>query len=159
MQDFINQLSEMNEIAQHLGIFLIGMIPLLEVFFAATVGAFVGAPFVTVLLVAMIGNWVSVMIIILPFDALFTRLRKRKQEKKGFIHGRAEKARRMYEKYGVPGLAILTPIIAPGHIAAFTSLAAGASKNKVIFWHTISIFIWGVLGIIMGYMLGFTFVR
>lgn len=156
LQDFIVQLSEINSFIQHLGILLVGSIPFLEAFFGAALGAFVGVPLITAALSSMVGNWISVMLVILAFDALLTRSRNRKSKKDGgFIHNRAKKAKEMYNKYGVPGLAILTPLVASGHIAAFTSLAAGANKKRVIFWHTLSIVIWGVIGAAFGYYVGF----
>lgn len=149
MQDYIIQLSEVNSFLQYLGVFVLGAIPFLEAFVGSAVGTFLGVSFI----ISIIGNWISVMLIILPFNALLTKIRNRKSKKDGFIQNRANKARELYEKYGVPGLAILTPLVASGHIAAFASLAAGANKKRVIIWHTLSIVIWGVLGTAFGYFL------
>ena len=156
LQNFIIQLSEINLFIQYIGVLLIGSIPFLEAFFAAALGAFVGIPPITAALSSMVGNWISIMLVILPFSALLMKIRNRKSKKEGgFIQNRAKKAKEMYDKYGVPGLAILTPLVASGHIAAFTSLAAGADKKRVIFWHTLSIVIWGVIGVGFGYFVGF----
>ncbi|CAG9622685.1 small multi-drug export protein [Sutcliffiella rhizosphaerae] len=155
LQDFILYLTEVNTIIKHLGILLIGAVPFLEAFVGAALGAFLGIPLITAAISSMIGNWISIMLIILPFDAILSKVRERKANKEGgFIQNRANKAKEMYNKYGVPGLAILTPLVASGHIAAFTSIAAGANKKKVIFWHTVSIIIWGVLGAAFGHYIG-----
>lgn len=146
MRDLVIQLSEVNLFYQYIGVFFIGATPFLEAFFAVTVGKFIGVPFV----VGIIGNWASIMFIILSFDALLTKISSRKYKKEGFIHNRINKAGELYEKYGVPGVAILTPLVASGHIAVFVSLAAGASKTRVIIWHTVSIVIWGVIGAAFG---------
>jgi hypothetical protein len=36
------------------------------------------------------------------------------------------------------------PIVGANHISAFVSVAAGASKERVIIWQTISIILWGI---------------
>ena len=77
-------------------------------------------------------------------------MRNKKSKKQGFIQRRASKARKWYEKYGVPGLALIAPLVASGHIAAFTSLVAGADKKRVVLWHTISIIVWGIAGASIG---------
>ncbi|WP_227002828.1 small multi-drug export protein [Salicibibacter kimchii] len=114
------------------------------------VGALVGLPIISAALTGMLGNWISVMLIILLFNALLMRFRDRTSKNDGFIQNRVSKSRERYEKYGVPGVAILAPLVASGHIAAFASLAAGADKKRVIVWHTVSIGIWGVLGGLFG---------
>ncbi|GAK08713.1 small multi-drug export protein [Geomicrobium sp. JCM 19038] len=156
LQEFIINLMEMNPLLQHLGIALIGVIPFLEGFFGAFVGSFIGVSAITSALASFVGNWISVMLVILPFNALFTWLRNRNSGKSGgFIQGRAKKAQETYDKYGVPGLAIIAPAVASGHIAAFISLAAGADKKRVIFWHTISILLWVIIGAAFGGFVGF----
>ena len=155
MRDLIIQLSEVNYLYQYIGVFLIGAIPFLEAFLAAAVGKIIGVS----LVFGIIGNWISVMLIILPFDALLTRIRNRKSKEKGFIQNRVTKASELYEKYGVPGGVILTPLVASGHIAAFASLVAGASKERVIIWHTVSIVIWGVIGAVFGNYLRYDIIQ
>ncbi|WP_042430712.1 small multi-drug export protein [Geomicrobium sp. JCM 19039] len=156
VQDFVIQLSEVNGWLVPFAVVAIGFIPFLEAFFAGGVASFTGVPVVVAAIGAIIGNVISVLLIILPFDALFERMRNRKTKKKGgFIRSRFEKAGKMYRQYGVAGLAILTPLYASGHIAAFASLAAGAKKQTVIFWHVVSIVLWGVLGALFGAFVGF----
>ncbi|SDI81324.1 small multi-drug export protein [Natribacillus halophilus] len=156
VQDFLIQLSEMNAFLQYLGVFAIGFIPPLESFGGAAAGATVGMPFISTALISIIGNWISMMLLILPFNALLTKIRNRKSKKDGLIQKGSNKAREQYDKYGVPGVAIISPLVpSSGHIAAFASLSAGASKKRVIVWHTISMVIWGVLGIAFGVYLNY----
>ncbi|MDV2581900.1 small multi-drug export protein [Alkalibacillus haloalkaliphilus] len=143
----------MNELLQSMGIFLLSLIPFVESPGGAAIGTLIGLPILLVLVISMFGNWLSLMMIIVPFNAWLVRFRESKQ--KGFIHRRASKAKERYEKYGVPGVALLAPLIASGHIAAFASLAAGASKRKVVYWHVISIVIWGLIGVGLGAYLKF----
>ncbi|MFE3574423.1 small multi-drug export protein [Lysinibacillus sp. NPDC059133] len=150
IQEFVGQLSELDLLLQYLGVFIISFIPFVESPGAAIVGSLIGIPIIIAVIISMIGNWISIMIVILPFNALLTKIRNRHSKKEGFIHNRAIKARERYDKYGVPGLALIAPLVASAHIAAFTSLAAGANKRRVIFWHSVSIGFWGILGGVLG---------
>ncbi|WP_017185913.1 small multi-drug export protein [Alkalibacillus haloalkaliphilus] len=148
VQNVLNYLSEVNELYQSIGIFLLSLISFVESPGGAAIGTLIGLPIIITLMISILGNWLSLMMIILPFNAWLVRFRASKQ--KGFIHKRANKAKERYEKYGVPGVALLAPLVASGHIAAFASLAAGASKRTVVFWHVISIIIWGLIGAGLG---------
>lgn len=150
VQEFVGQLSELNSLLQYLGVFFISFIPFVESPGGAVVGSLIGIPIILAALVSMIGNWISIMFVVLPFNALLTKIRNRKSAKEGFIQNRVTKARERYDKYGVPGLALIAPLVASAHIAAFTSLAAGANKRRVIFWHTVSIVFWGIFGGVLG---------
>ncbi|MCL1700015.1 small multi-drug export protein [Lysinibacillus sp. Bpr_S20] len=150
VQSLISQLNESNQILQYLGVFLLSFIPFVESPGGAAAGSVIGLSFILSGLIAIGGNWISVMLVIVPFNALLTNMRNRKSERQGFIQRRASKARKLYEKYGVPGLALIAPLVASGHIAAFTSLVAGADKKRVVLWHTISIIVWGVAGASIG---------
>lgn len=155
VQKFVYQLTELNELLQYGGVFLISFIPFVESPGGAIVGTLIGLPVLLALFISMLGNWISIMFVILPFDALLTKIRNRKTPSQGFIHHRAMKARERYDKYGVPGLALIAPLVASAHIAAFTSLVAGASRRSVITWHTISIIVWGFIGGAIGMLLYF----
>lgn len=150
IQDAIVQFSELNLFLQHIGVFLISFIPFIESPGGAIAGSLIGIAIISAALISMLGNWISILLVILPFNALLTKFRKRKSKKEGFIQNRVNKAKERYEKYGLPGLALISPLIASGHIATFASLAAGAQKKKVIFWHTISIIVWGIIGAVIG---------
>lgn len=150
VQDFVVHLSELNSFLQYLGVFFISFIPFVESPGGTAVGSLIGLPIILAGVMSMIGNWISIMFVILPFGALLTKIRNRNSKKEGFIHNRAAKAREWYDKYGVPGLALISPLVASAHIAAFISLAAGTNKRRVILWHTVSIVIWGIFGGALG---------
>lgn len=149
VQEFVGQLSELDLFLQNLGVFFISFIPFIESPGGAIVGSLIGIPIFLAVIISTIGNWISIMFVILPFNALLTKIRNH-HSKKGFIHNRATKARERYDKYGVPGLALIAPLIVSAHIAAFTSLAVGANKRRVIFWHTVSLVFWGIIGGALG---------
>lgn len=151
VQDILSYLNGVNELIQTIGIFILSLIPFVESPGGAAVGVLVGLPVMWALVISVIGNWLSIMAIVIPYNAWLFRYRN--SDQRGFIHRRTSKAKARYEKYGVPGVALLAPLIASGHIAAFGSLAAGASKRTVVFWHVISIIVWGVIGATLGFYL------
>lgn len=150
VQDFVIQLSGLDVLLQYSGVFFISFIPFVEAPGGAVVGSLIGLPVMVAAFISMLGNWISIMLVILPFGALLAMNRNRKSKREGFIHNRAVKAKGWYDQYGVPGLALISPLFASAHIAAFASLAAGANKRKVILWHTVSIVIWGIIGTALG---------
>jgi hypothetical protein len=154
VQDFILQLNELNIFIQYLGIFLLSFIPFVESPGATAAAGLIGLSIFLSALLSIGGNWISIMLIIIPFNAIVKKIQNRKS-KKGFILKRANKARERYEKYGVPGVALIAPIVSSGHIGAFVSIAAGADKKKVVFWHIISIVIWAIVGALLGAFLNY----
>lgn len=85
VQEFVGQLSELNSLLQYLGVFIASLIPFVESPGGAVIGSLIGIPIFAAIIISAIGNWISIMFIILPFNALLTKIRNRKT-KKGFIH-------------------------------------------------------------------------
>jgi hypothetical protein len=56
--------------------------------------------------------------------------------------GRREKFQRAFERYGVPGVSLLGPLLLPTHFTATMLAAAGVSKARVLFWQALAIIGW-----------------
>lgn len=149
VQEIVGYLSELNLLLQYLGTFLISFIPFVESPGGSMIGSLIGIPIILAVIISIFGNWISIMSIIVLFNTLQRKIHNR-DSKKGFVHNRTLKARELYDKYSVPGLALIAPLIASGHIAAFTSLALGVNKKRVVYWHIISIVLWGIIGGALG---------
>lgn len=54
------------------------------------------------------------------------------------------------DKYGVPGVCLLGPLVVASQITAPTLVALGATKGRVYLWMGISILAWGILFGIFG---------
>ncbi len=77
----------------------------------------------------------------------FTRSLFSEREKNNsdhFIIRRFQKAKAYFNKYGVPGIALLGPIIGTNHIGALVCIIAKANKKNIILWQTVSIVIWAI---------------
>jgi len=134
---------EENIFLQLLSIFILSVIPFFESYGAIPLGIIIlGFPGIPVILTAAVGNWVSVMAFIWIISKLRSKVMNNKVTKEP--SKRAIKARKYFEKYGVPGVS-LAGILLAFHISAGIALAAGAKKSYVSLWITISIAVWSIV--------------
>ena len=137
-------------------VFLGAAIPWLEIGLVIPLGIVWGLSPFWVMVVAFVGNMLTVLALIIGFDK-FKDWYNERQEKKGKTNNKkSERAKRIWNKYGLPGLAILGPILIGTHIAAFIGMTLGATKKNTTVWLTISIAVWTLaFGILTS--LGFDF--
>ena len=98
-------------------VFLISMVPLIELRGAIPVGLRLGMPFWTVFLTALIGNLLPVPILILFTRQVFEWLRKKSPLLERFVsrmERKAEAKRELVDRYKFLGLFILVAIPLPG---------------------------------------------
>ncbi|GAB6930786.1 hypothetical protein JCM10914A_47690 [Paenibacillus sp. JCM 10914] len=134
---------EGNLILQLLSIFILSLIPFIESYGAIPLGIIIlGFPAIPVIVTAAVGNWVSVMAFIWIISKLRSKVVNKKTNKEP--SKRAIKAKRYFEKYGVPGVS-LAGILLAFHLSAGIALAAGAKKSYVSLWITISIAVWSIV--------------
>jgi membrane protein DedA with SNARE-associated domain len=141
-EDIVHKIEEINIVYQFVMIFIIGFIPFLEAHVAVPVGVLLKLPIIPTALLGIVANIASVMLVILFTTLIKTKLTK--NHNKSTLKGRLQKAQIYFNRYGVPGLSLMGPIVGANHISAFVSVAAGASKERVIVWQIISIILWGV---------------
>lgn len=146
MEQFLQQLQESNPVLQFIGVMIVAMIPFIEGYVAVPLGIAIGFPAWMTITAAIVGNWISVMVVILASDRFKQWLQRRKtserqQEKQ---NKRLERGQKLFQKYGVPGVSLLGPLLIGDHIAALVCIASGASKRYVIIWQTIAIVVWAV---------------
>ncbi|MEY8351463.1 small multi-drug export protein [Bacillus cereus] len=55
------------------------------------------------------------------------------------------RSRQIWERYGIPGLALLAPILVGTDIAAVLALTFGSNRTHVISWMTVSLAVWTVI--------------
>lgn len=60
-------------------------------------------------------------------------------------HGRGARARRLTERYGLPGVALLGPLVTGIHVAALAALAGGAERRATLVWAAAGVVAWSVL--------------
>lgn len=140
-------------LVEYLLIFIAAATPWLEIALVIPLGIVRGHSPFWVMVVAFLGNMLTVVLLIMMFERVKEYFSKRAKKEKA-KNKRQERAKRIWNKYGLPGLALLGPILIGTHIAAFIGMTLGAKKSWTLIWLTVSIAIWTlVFGIatVMGF--------
>ncbi len=142
---------------EYLLVFLGGAIPWLEIALVVPLGIVSGLSPVGVMIAAFTGNLLTVLFVIFGFEKVKDWLTSRRKKKgKEGESKKTERGKRIWNKYGMPGVALLGPFFIGTHISAFIGLLFGAKKANVTIWMIASIALWTlVLGIATA--LGFNF--
>ncbi|TQO19155.1 hypothetical protein FB472_0694 [Rhodoglobus vestalii] len=127
---------------QWVGVILASAIPFIESYFGSIIGILAGINPVIAILAAIIGNTLSMIIVVLSAHHVRASVTKRQNPKPPTQ--RKERLRKQFDKYGVPGVSLLGQTILPSQITAAAMVSFGASKNSVILWQIISITLWGI---------------
>jgi hypothetical protein len=98
-------------------------------------------PVMTAILSA-IGSILAAIIIIFFGTSLRNWLVRRFQHKAG---GRASRMTHIWNKYGIPGLGILSPLITGSPLGAAIGISFGADPRKLFIWMTIGIVFWSAI--------------
>lgn len=137
-------------------VFLGAAIPWFEIALVIPLGIIWGLSPFWVMLLAFVGNMMTVLALIIGFDRFQIWYNNRQKAKGKTVSKKNERAKRIWNKYGLPGLAMLGPILIGTHIAAFIGMTLGATKKNTTVWLTISIAAWTLaFGILTA--LGFDF--
>lgn len=137
-------------------VFLGAAIPWFEIALVIPLGIVWGLTPFWVMVLAFVGNMLTVVVLIIGFDKFKDWYIKR-QETKGKANSKKnERAKNIWNKYGLPGLALLGPILIGTHIAAFIGMTLGATKKNTTLWLAISIGLWTlVFGLATAFGFGF----
>lgn len=131
--------------------------PWLEVLFVVPAGVVAGLPALPVVVVASVGNIATLVPVVLLGDRIRARWRRRRVgpsgdgegHDDGFREGRLQRARQLLERFGLPGLAVLGPLLTGVHVAGLAALATGADRRRVLWWLSLGVAVWSmVLGVL-----------
>lgn len=158
-----NLLGQVPELLQPLIVALAGAIPFIEGEGGAAIGILGGIPPVVAAIAAMVGNFLTVAVLVLlssgARNAVVNRHREKVLARDGVLVGgsaagtrvdraddrgsaRRAKFQRAYERYGVPGVSLLGPLLLPTHFTATMLAASGVGKARILVWQAIAIFAW-----------------
>ena len=127
---------------QWAGIILVSAIPFVESYFGAVIGVAIGLNPVVAILMAIIGNVISMLAVVYGAGAIRDKATKGKNEEST---PKRQRLKRMFDKFGVPGVSLLGQTLLPSQITSMAMVGFGANRNAVAFWQIISIIGWGVL--------------
>nr|WP_241429028.1 hypothetical protein [Agrococcus sp. ARC_14] len=129
--------------AQWLGIMAISAIPFVESYFGAVIGILVGLHPAVAIVAAIVGNAISMLGFVFAADAARKKVLDRRETLEE-LSPRRQRLKRMFDRFGVPGVSLLGQTLLPSQITSGAMVSFGASRNAVILWQCISIVVWGV---------------
>lgn len=126
-------------------VFILAAVPWIEIAAVIPLAIIRGLQPVLVILLAFVGNLSTIILLIYLFDQIKYFLTSRKKDNGDKKEDkRQERAKRIWNKYGLPGLALLGPVLTGIHIAAFIGLSLGATKTWTLLWTAISLLVWSI---------------
>ncbi|MCA1035208.1 small multi-drug export protein [Bacillus infantis] len=131
---------------QYVVIFIFSAAPWMDISIVVPLGVLWGlSPFWTGVL-AFAGNLLLLILLAIFFEQFF-QWRNRRREKKGAAGPtkRDKRSQQLWEKYGIPGLALLAPLLVGTDIAAVAAFSLGASRSRVLAWMTVSLAMWTIV--------------
>lgn len=126
-------------------VFLLGAAPGFEALVAIPFGIIRGLSPITASILGFAGNVVTVLLVIIIYQKLKTWWDRRKAVDAHTPSKRTARAETIWRRYGVPGLALLGPVLIGSHLAAFLALALGSSKKQTTIWLVVSIAVWSIV--------------
>lgn len=165
---FQGWVAQVPELVQPLIVALAGAIPFIEGEGAATIGILGGINPIVAAIAAVVGNFVAVAIVVFASAgarrAVVSRHRARTTARAAVPagggsalenapvdtvadeHGRGaarkQKFQRAFERYGVPGVSLLGPLLLPTHFTASMLAAAGIGRARILVWQALAIIGW-----------------
>ncbi|BAB05031.1 small multi-drug export protein [Halalkalibacterium halodurans] len=129
-------------------IFLAAATPWLEAIVVVPLGIIRGLNPWLVSVVAFIGNWLTILLVIIFYEK-FQAWREKRRIQKGIEtppeSKRQKRARHIWNRYGLPGLALGGPLVIGTHLSALMALAFRSPKYLVTGWITFSLALWIVV--------------
>jgi hypothetical protein len=163
---FQDLVAQVPDIVQPVIVAAAGAVPFIEGEGGVAIGIIGGIAPVVAAIAAMAGNFLSVAVLVLlssgARDAVVTRRREKVLARDGVPVGagstlevppgqgsedgrstaRRAKFQRAYERYGVPGVSLLGPLLLPTHFTATMLAASGVGKARILVWQAIAIVGW-----------------
>jgi uncharacterized membrane protein len=142
-----------SELVAYLTVLVAAAIPWLEVLLVVPAGIIAGLPPAPVAVVAAVGNVATLVPLVLGGERLRAWWRRRRSRRRGEDDERGDeapsarsgRAARLFERYGLPGLAALGPLLTGIHVAAVVALAAGAERRRTVLWLSAGVIVWSAL--------------
>lgn len=159
IETFQDLVAQVPELIQPLIVALAGAVPFIEGEGAAAIGIIGGIHPVVAAIAAIVGNFACVAVLVLASSgarkAIVDRTRTRQLAgTDGAVvveetpaaddrrTARRQKFQRAFERYGVPGVSLLGPLLLPTHFTATMLAASGIGKGRILLWQAVAIIGW-----------------
>ena len=119
-------------------IFLLAAIPFFEVAMIVPFAIIGGIPAIPVIIIAFLGNLLTIILLIVFIDYVRNWRKKKKRKDKN------KRAKKIWDKYGLPGLAFIGPFFIGTHLTALLDISFGGTRSKTLVLMTASIAFWAI---------------
>ncbi|WP_147103841.1 hypothetical protein [Nesterenkonia populi] len=146
MQEWVESL---HGLVQWLMVMVVSAVPFLEAYGGAFLGALGGMPLWLLLPSAVIGN----MLVLFGLVYMAQWIRGQavgEPAPEEELSKKKQRVKRIFDRFGVPAVALLGPFALPSQFTAPLMVGFGASRNAVMLWMLISVILWAVLGWALG---------
>jgi Ca2+/H+ antiporter, TMEM165/GDT1 family len=128
-------------------VFVLAAIPFFEGYGVIALAIIAGLPAIPVILIALFGNILTVLLLILFVNKIKEWRRKRKGDGTEIEPSskRAIRAQSIWRKYGLIGLVFIGPLFVGSHLTAFMCITFGGTKKSTSIWMISSIVVWGLV--------------
>lgn len=167
---FQSVVAQVPELIQPLIVALAGAVPFIEGEGAVAIGIIGGINPIVAAIAAMVGNFLCVLVLVLLSARARTAVVSRNHKRSAVQVGggssletgetgvgaetsdsipavpdssaRSQKFQRAFERYGVPGVSLLGPLLLPTQFTATMLAAAGIGKARILLWQAVAIIGW-----------------
>lgn len=172
IETFQNLVAQVPELVQPLIVALAGAIPFIEGEGAVSIGIIGGISPVIAAIAAIVGNFLCVLVVVIVSSGARQAVVNRSRAKSAALAGagggtidepaadaadtgrgtaRREKFQRAFERYGVPGVSLLGPLLLPTQFTATMLAASGIGRARILLWQALAIIGWTtVVAVIVG---------
>ena len=133
-------MSFISSVSLYFLVFVLAAIPFFEVVAVVPIAILSGMPAIPVVILGFLGNALTVLLPILTVDRF--KMWRKKQRNEPKKSKRTERAVRLWNQFGMPGLAIIGPLFVGSHLTALMGISLGGKKRPVAGWMMASLAIW-----------------
>jgi Ca2+/H+ antiporter, TMEM165/GDT1 family len=132
-------------------VFILAALPFFEGYAVIPLATVAGLQIIPVFLLGLIGNILTVFLLIKFVDQFQNWRRKRKNSDETKETKRTKRAFHLWKRYGLPGLAMFGPLLVGSHLTALASMSFGGAKKSTFLWVSASIIIWSIVFTVLLY--------
>lgn len=126
-------------------VFFLAAIPWFEILLVIPPAIALGFNPVLVTLLALLGNLSTVLLVIVFQDRVLQWVQSRRDG----ASRRGKQARKLWDAYGLPILALGSPVVTGTHVGAALALLFGSPRDRVAGWMIVTVVVWAVaLGVV-----------
>ncbi|ELY59754.1 hypothetical protein C491_05281 [Natronococcus amylolyticus DSM 10524] len=143
--DVGTELEDAGGLVRYALVFVLAMVPAVEPFAVIPVAIGLGLDPVATGVAAFAGSVTVVFLLVAFQDRLLALWRRHSGDDGSPSSGRAGRARRVWERYGLVAFAFVGPILAGIHLAALIAVTVDGRPRRVAVWLTIGLGAWTVV--------------